>query len=194
MAEERQKTREELIQDWVAQEAARHRKERKSRRLPDDEVSLTINSLMDAMTIILVFLLINYSIDPLRVDHSDDLKLPASTSDINPEVTAAVTITAKEIVVNDKRVVEVKNGQVDKAYKGGEETSLQIQPLFEALNEEANNQKRIATLQGAKFSGLITIIAHDEIPYRLITEVLYTAGQAEFQKFKFAILKGGQRG
>jgi len=40
----------------------------------------------------------------------------------------------------------------------------------------------------------LTVIAHQETTYRLITEVLYTAGQAEFQKFKFTVLKGAQRG
>ena len=188
------KTKQEIIQEWVRLEAGRRRQDRKTRRLVDDVVTLTINSLMDAMTIILVFLLINYSVDPLRVDMSDDLKLPASTTDITPEQSASVAITRRGIVFNDKTIVPLKDGAVDKAYKQGDENSLQIQPLFEALNEEVNNQKQIAQLRGSKFAGLLTIVAHKEIPYRLLTEVMYTAGQAEFQKFKFAVIKGGQRG
>lgn len=191
---EEKKTREEVIAEWVAQQHELQRKERKARRLPEGEATVTINSLMDAMTIILVFLLMNYSVDPLRIDTSEDLKLPASTTEINPDPSAAVTITAKGIIVNDKLVVPVKQGTVDKVHKQGEENSLQIQPLFEALNEEASRQKNISQLAGGKFEAVLTVIAHDETPYRLLTEVLYTAGQAEFQKFKFAVLKGGQRG
>jgi hypothetical protein len=52
----------------------------------------------------------------------------------------------------------------------------------------------MARLRGSKFDGVLTIIAHNETMYRLLTEVLYTAGQAEFQKFKFAVIKGGRRG
>ncbi len=188
------RSREEIIEDWVHAQADEHRKERKKRRLPDATGTVTINSLMDAMTIILVFLLMNYSVDPLRVDSGEDLKLPESTSDINPEPSAAVTITARSIVVNDKAVVQVKDGTVDKSYKPGGEQDLNIQPLFEALNEEANRQKNMQQLAGGKFDGVLTVIAHDETPYRLLTEVLYTAGQAEFQKFKFAVMKGGRRG
>lgn len=189
-------SREEIISEWVAQQAQAHRQERKSRRLPEGEATVTINSLMDAMTIILVFLLMNYSIDPLRVDSSDDLKLPPSTTDINPEPSATVTITAKGIVVNDEMVATLNaDGEVDKTKKlGGDETALQIQPLFEALNEEASRQKEVSRLAGSRFDGLLTVIAHGETPYRLVTEVLYTAGQAEFSKYKFAVLKGGQRG
>lgn len=194
MSDDKNKTREELIADWVAQQHDAQKAERKKRRLPEGDATVTINSLMDAMTIILVFLLMNYSVDPLRIDMSDDLKLPASTTEINPQASAAVTITSKGIVVNDKLVVPVKQGTIDKVHKQGEETQLQIQPLFEALNEEATRQKNIAQLAGGKFEGVITVIAHNETPYRLLTEVLYTAGQAEFQKFKFAVLKGAQRG
>jgi biopolymer transport protein ExbD len=188
------RTREEIIADWVHDQAAEQRKQRKARRLPEAEATVTINSLMDAMTIILVFLLMNYSADPLRIDSSEDLKLPASTTEINPEPSAAVTVTGKGIVVNDKLVVAVKEGTVDKAHKAGDETSLNIQPLFDALNEEATRQKEMARLSGAKFEGVLTVIADENTPYRLVTEVLYTAGQAEFQKFKFAALKGAQRG
>ena len=188
------KSREEIIADWVHEQAQEQRKRRKARRLPDEIVGVTINSLMDAMTIILVFLLMNYSVDPLRVDSGEDLKLPPSTTEINPKASAACTISARGIIVNDQLVVPVKSGAVDKVHKQGEENSLQIQPLFEALNEEATRQKNMAQLAGGRFDGVLTVIAHDETPYRLLTEVLYTAGQAEFQKYKFAVIKGAQRG
>ena len=194
MSDDTRKSREEVINDWLARQHQAQRAERKARRLPDSEATVTINSLMDAMTIILVFLLMNYSVDPLRIDTSEDLKLPASTTDINPKASAAVTVTAKGILVNDKVVVAVKDGTVDKAFKGGDEASLQIQPLFDALTEAAQTQQDIAMRIGSKFEGVLTVIAHEETPYRLVTEVLYTAGQAEFQKFKFAALKGAQRG
>lgn len=188
-------TREEIISSWVQDHKQVLRKKRKKNGYVVEEASVTINSLMDAMTIILVFLLMNYSVDPLRIDQSDVLKLPFSTTEIAPAPSAAVTVTAKGIIVNDKVVVQVKDGSIEKMYKlGGEANSLQIQPLFEALNEEATRQKGMAQLTGRRFGAVLTIIAHQETPYRLLTEVLYTAGQAEFQKFKFAVTKGGQRG
>lgn len=193
MTEKRQQTREEVIDDWVASQKQMLRKQRKKRK-PADDVGVTINSLMDAMTIILIFLLMNYSVDPLRIDTADDLKLPASTTEIHPKASATVTVTKNGIIVNDKPVVQIKAGTVDKAYKQGDEASLNIQPLFEALNEEATRQKEMARLRGSKFDGVLTIIADNETEYRLLTEVLYTAGQAEFQKFKFAVIKGGRRG
>lgn len=188
------KSRDEVIADWVARQQKAYAKARKARRGGDEQAGVTITSLMDAMFIILVFLLMNYSIDPLRVDGSEDLKLPPSTTDINPAPSAALTVSAKGIVFNDKLIVPIKDGQIDKQYKAGEENALQIQPLFDELHAEAQRQKNVSQLTGGKFDGVLTVIAHQETPYRLITEVLYTAGQAEFQKFKFATVKGGARG
>lgn len=194
MSDEQQKSRDDLIAEWVANQHKAQAKARKARRGLDEAGGVTITSLMDAMFIILVFLLMNYSIDPLRVDGSEDLKLPPSTTDINPSPSAALTVTAKGIVFNDKLIVPIKDGQIDKQYKAGEENSLQIQLLFDELHAEAQRQKNVSQLTGGKFDGVLTVIAHQETPYRLLTEVLYTAGQAEFQKFKFATVKGGARG
>jgi biopolymer transport protein ExbD len=196
MVEKKEKTREEIISDWVTQEKKAQRAGRKSKRNLDEEVGVTINSLMDAMTIILVFLLMNYSIDPLRVDSSEDLKLPPSITDISPKASAAVTVTKKHLVVGDKEIVKLEaDGSVSKDDKEDlDEKKLKIEPLFRALTDEANRQKEMARLRGAKFDGVMTVIATETTNYRLLFEILYTAGQAEFSKFKFAVLKGGRRG
>ena len=83
MADTREKTREEIVADWVASEKARLRKQRKARK-PAEDVGVTINSLMDAMTIILIFLLMNYSVDPIKIEQGKDMKLPPSSTEITP--------------------------------------------------------------------------------------------------------------
>jgi len=37
---------------------------------------------------------------------------------------------------------------------------------------------------------MIVVIADQSTPYRLLSEVLYTAGQAEFGKYRLMVLKG----
>jgi hypothetical protein len=112
MVEKKEKTREEVIADYVADKHLAAKKNRKGRGLGDDDASVTINSLMDAMFIILVFLLMNYSIDPIKVDSGEDLIIPASTTEVNPSASPIVTITARSIIVDDATVVnfEQNNG------------------------------------------------------------------------------------
>lgn len=194
MAEKREKTRDEIIADWVQGEKAKARADRKKRRLDDSEATVTINSLMDAMTIILIFLLMNYSMDPLRVDSSKDLKLPISNTELLPKKTIALTISAKAIMLDGDHIVEVKDGSVGKMDKGGDENSMLIQPLLTALQTAAQNQKEIDARMNQKFEGMITFITHDDTPYSLLRDVMYTATNADFKKFKFAVSKGGRRG
>jgi biopolymer transport protein ExbD len=150
----------------------------------------TITSLMDALTIILCFLLKSVGSEPMNISQNDDLRLPKSTTSLNPESdTVAITVTAKSILVGDRHVVDVKEGAVDKSRKKGGENSFMITPLFDGLTEEANHQKQIAKISGADFEGMTAIVSDQNTPYRLLLEVMYTAGQAEFGKFKFAVVK-----
>ena len=107
-----------------------------------------------------------------------------------------MTVTKKHIVVGDKEIVKLEeSGFVSKDDKEDlDEKKLKIEPLFRALTDEVNRQKEMARLRGAKFDGVMTVIATETTNYRLLFEILYTAGQAEFSKFKFAVLKGGRRG
>ena len=150
----------------------------------------TITSLMDALTIILCFLLKSVGSEPLQVSQNDDLKLPKSTTLLNPGSDALpVTITAKAILVGSNHVVDVKAGSVDKSRKKGGENSFLIQPLFDKLKDEATNNKQLAKISGGEFEGLTAIVADKDTPARLLLEVMYTAGQAEYGKFKFAVVK-----
>ncbi len=172
-----------------ALELRKAKAEGRLKRRPEETGGITITSLMDAMTILLCFLLKSVGAEPISVTQSDDLTLPASNTELQPEDTVPITITARAILVNKEHVVDVVNGQVDKSRKKGGETSLLISPLFDALTEETTHQKSIAKMAGSKFKGVATLIANKDTPYRLLTEVMYTAGQAEFSNFKFAVVK-----
>src|SRR5688572_29625559 len=75
---------------------------KKKRKMRDEEPysGLGITSLMDALTIILVFLLKNFSNNPVQLKDSKDLKLPTSTAQEMPADTTAMTLTMKHILVD----------------------------------------------------------------------------------------------
>ncbi len=172
---------------WIQAQRARDAKRKKSR---DDEggSAVNINSLMDIMVIILVFLLKNYGDEPIKVV-GEDLKAPDSSTQLTPEDMTTITITQSSILVNSKKAVGVKDGSVDKSQKKGGETGLVITPVFDELTEATNRKKREMKLLGEKYEPVATIIADQSTPYRLLTEVMYTAGQAEISKYKFAVVK-----
>ncbi len=178
---------------WIKEQRAREAKRKKrAGREQDDAGSVNINSLMDIMVIILVFLLKSYGDEPIKVV-GEDLKAPTSATELNPEDMTTITISQKAILVNNTKAVDVKSGQVDKSLKKGGEASLYIQPLFDELTDATKRKKREMQLINQPYDPVATVIADQGTPYRLITEVMYTAGQAELSKFKFAVIRSERK-
>jgi len=179
-------------------ELARQRKERDFRRLrrktreaAGEVKELNITAMMDMMTIILVFLLKSYSASSLSVNLSEELKLPPSTTQVQPQDNINVTIYLREVAVNDKATVKVENGVIPASYKEeGKADSFYVGAVYDALKKEVDKQKYIAQYNvKAPFTGRVNVIADKRVPYRTLMEVLYTAGQAELGEYKFMVLK-----
>lgn len=180
----------EVLPDSYEADMRAKRKGHKGKREPENAV-LTMTSLMDILTIILVFLLKSYSTDPMVVSPSSDLTVPKSSAILDIQQSVAVTVTKAAILVDNNIVMMVKDNKVEASQKRGGEDGYFIIPLNKALVDAAEKVRRIASVNASvKFDGLCTIIMDAEIPYRLLTEVTYTAGQAEFSKFKFLVVAG----
>ncbi len=161
---------------------------RRKRKIPD--MPLIITSLMDAFTIILCFLLKTYGSDPVNITQSADLRLPGSHSKVPLSAATTIAITRNAILVDDRRVCDLRDGAIDPSNKRDGATGYFINPLFDALTEAAQNQKLIASRnQQIQFEGLALILGHKTTTFRTLTEVLYTAGQAEYSQFKFATVQ-----
>jgi biopolymer transport protein ExbD len=188
------------------------KKTRKTSRTTDDKGSLNINSLMDIMTIMLVFLLVSITSDPLSIQQNDFLTLANSTVDHDPDDSIPITVTKQKIIVDSDNVVKVdcaKAGQIcqgddykspgntysiGKSFKeDGSESSFMVEPLHKKLEEIVKQQKEEAKELGREFKPIATIICDHEIPYRIISEVVYTIGMAGLSDLRFAIIKGGKR-
>ena len=128
-------------EQWIQAQRARAAKRNKKVRRGDEPGAMNINSMMDIMVIILVFLLKSYGDEPIKVI-GEDLKAPDSATELTPEDMTTITLSQKSIMVNNKKAVDIKSGAVDKSQKKGGEASLYIQPLFDTLTEAINRKKR----------------------------------------------------
>jgi biopolymer transport protein ExbD len=159
------------------------------RRKGPEEAKLNITSLMDIMTIILVFLLKSYSTEDIQIAPSDDLRLPVSTSSKPPQLAVNTVISKVGIIVDGVKVVDVSGGVVGDEYKRG----TLIQPLFDTLKEKADEAKAIAEARASvDFTGRLLLQIDRDIPFALVREVMYTGGQAQFAEFKFVVYKGSE--
>jgi biopolymer transport protein ExbD len=158
---------------------------------PEDIGYLNITPMMDMMTILLVFFLKSFSVSVENISLNDDLMIPVSKAQVKPNQAVQVTLTKKQIIVEGDMVAAVNKGAVDSSVKNEGSSGYLINPLLNILQKHAVRLKKIEKMTGGRmpFKGEIVLIADQNLPYRLISEVLYTAGQAEYGKYRLLVLK-----
>jgi biopolymer transport protein ExbD len=170
---------------------------KKTRRMGGDD-ELNITSMMDMMTIILVFLLKSVGASEVEVRTSDQLKLPYSTNKAPPLLTVSVVVQKDSILVDGAEVASViseTNPNLSNvrtyAVPKDEKTGLSINRLFDELNDKKEVSKVLEskTKGQIKFEGKMVLQFDQNIPYSLIREVMFTAGKAEFFDFQFVLIQ-----
>jgi biopolymer transport protein ExbD len=156
---------------------------------PEDIKDLNITPMMDMMTIILVFLLKSFTSSATLVNLDQNLSLPPSQTRLAPKQAVPVTITKRVVLVEGDAVAPIVNGRIDPQLKRDGDNGYYITPLVEMLSKVARREKKIAEVTGQKFDGELTIIADKNTPYRLLTEILYSCGQAEYANYRLLVLK-----
>ena len=158
-----------------------------------EEQSLNIYPMMDMMTILLVFLIMQFASSAAEIVQSEELQIPTSTSQVEAAQSLAIVISSSQIVVEGKHVLSLRNGKVDPSQKQGGGTGWLITPLFNDLKKHRDRFKMIASRNAQRpFRGEVRIIADRRTPFRTLGEVVYSLGQAEFGSLRFIVLKSGQ--
>jgi biopolymer transport protein ExbD len=156
---------------------------------PDVVKDLNITPMMDMMTIILVFLLKTFSSSTSTITFDQNLQVPKSITQLKPKEAVSVTITKKIVLVEGDAIAPINNGKVDPAVKRDGENGYYITPLVDVLEKHARKEKKVAELTGQKFEAQLMIVADQTTPYRLLTEVLYSCGQAGYANYRLLVLK-----
>jgi len=154
--------------------------------------ALQLTAMVDMFTILIVFLLKSYDTSTLEVKNVDNLVLPASISAEAPEEALLMLVSQKGIFVGDKKVANIVDGKVDKAFISKNDEDY-IKPLFEELNIEAKKIEAIAKRNPAvKFEGQIFMQADKKLSYAILKKVLYTATMAGYGDLRLATLDGSK--
>lgn len=172
-------------------------KRKKSRRM-GAEGGLTITSMMDMMTIILCFLLKSYQTTDVTIESSPDLVIPSSTALAPVKKSVQLSVSQSEIRVDNEAVMRLErapddSGNMVSKVADSDKKGQLISDLYEKLLEKAETAKdqaqNLETIDGMGFKGQIMLQCDRSLPFSLIREVMYTAGQAQFGEFKFVVVK-----
>jgi biopolymer transport protein ExbD len=153
---------------------------------------LNITPMMDMMTILLVFLLKLFAVQATAASMSEGLVLPKSTIETQRPLAVNITVSQNAVLVEGDAVTAVRAGSVDPSVKRDGANGYYITPLVDVLNKHANRLKKIGAMGGSQFDGTAMVMVDKNTPYRLLAEVLYSAGQAEFKNYHLVVIRNNQ--
>lgn len=153
--------------------------------------NINLYPILDVFSILIVFLLMNYSTQGQSIDSSANLELPKSEVQLSLDEAAAVSITKTEIVIQGQVEIPLDaNGDVPARFidQGA------IRPAYEEFVKLANsmqtlkNRDQALELTDADVRSL-TLESDKTTSFRVIKRIMRSAQQAEFTSWKLALDK-----
>ena len=156
----------------------------------EDSLELNVMPMLDIFSIMVVFLLMSYSTDPVNHDLEQNLELPDSSTLASLDEIPAIVVTKSEILINDKKIINITNGDVSeqdlKQGQGG------IYQVFNELQKLAKVNRKVIVRGGEekeKKPGQITLEMDKSHNFKLLKRIMLSGQQAEFITFKFMVAR-----
>lgn len=165
----------------------------------------SLTSLIDIMTVLLVFLLKTFATSPIEVTNPS-VHLPISTSRENVKDLVIVMVTGAErwevgpngqrtilpevptLVVDDDVILHLE--QDFSVPAGSLEGQFIIQPLLQSMLQERRLQGMTADItEKGDFTGEVVLVVDRKVPYITLSQLMVTLAKAGYGDFKFAIVK-----
>ncbi len=155
-----------------------------------ETLNLNIMPLLDIFSILILFLLMSFSSDPISHDVNPGIELPDSKTLQALDEVPSIIVTKTAILVGDrqKKVVSIINGDVPERFR----FQGAIQPLYEELEKLAEATKRFAKVKAADKKvtpGTVTIEMDQKHRFKLLKRIMLTAQQADFVSFKLMVAR-----
>ncbi len=154
---------------------------RKPKRRQQEEAGLSLTSMMDMMTIILLFLIQQFNTEGNLATQSEDLTLPEALATSKANQALNIAITHDHILVDNRVVATVAEVQAAKGYD--------VPQLHAVLDNRAT---RLMKLNEKLFTGEVLIQGDKTTPYSVLTKVIYTAGASGYNKIRLLTVKKGE--
>lgn len=144
---------------------------RRGRRRVEADAGISVTSMMDMFTILLIYLL--YFFDPTD-DSSKGLQL--ATSDAKDEQPAALqlTVAMEGVSFNQKDLVAFENGHFH--------TEEELTPIYEALKQAHDT--------AASDTDPLVVRCDKRVVYDVLEAVLGEASRAGYRDFRFVVMSG----
>jgi len=156
-------------------------KQAKARGKRQQFAGLMLTSMVDMFTLLVIFLLSNFSASGDLLLTAKDISLPKAVSTTELERAIVVAISKATVSVEGEKVGDSADIMKDE------------DPRIPEMTDKLIERKRVVTqLMGAdKFKGNIIIQADGDVDFRLVKKVMYSATEAGYGSFQYAVTSAG---
>jgi biopolymer transport protein ExbD len=178
---------------------------RRGRRKINKGFELQLTSMMDALVIIVVFIIKSYNVSENNFTTPAGLVLPISASQETPNDSVQVLITPEALTVENERVLDFLQTAADAGskeagydFKGSDldEGGKRIVPLYDALMKARQKTELLLAKSKARvegkpleFEGILAVQADKRVKYDTLRKLMYTAAAAGYKVFRFIATK-----
>jgi len=148
-----------------------------------DSIALNIMPMLDVFSILILFLLMNFSSDPMTHDVDKGVELPESIILESMDEVPTITISRTELLINEKLIAPITNGKVPpnlKAQGGIEPLYIELEKMFEANHRFSKDDTK---------SDVLTLEVDKDHKFDILKRVMLSAQQAGFIRFKLMVSK-----
>lgn len=141
-----------------------------------------LTSLIDVMTILLIYLLQSFSAEGEIVTVSKELMLPESSAQKKPDLRVVIMVNNRYILAENEHVASV-----DQVLSSDD---LLIEELHQWLGDRRALTEKIEKYSTkTKFTGEVMIQGDRRIRFRLLKKIMFTCGQQGYNNFSLAVRK-----
>ena len=144
---------------------------------------LMITSMMDMFTIILIFLLFQFSEKPETIHMMQDLDLPKSTAKMEHTETIKLVLTKNGLHIDDELIAKVEKGRI----RGLDPKNLKKSLLFQRLESKFGETSKEADERQPV--NHVLFLCDKNHSFKTINSIIKTAAIAGYPNFQFAVLK-----
>lgn len=159
----------------------RTRSDRRRRSGHGPQGGLRLTSMMDILTVLLLFLLKSFVVDGEAQVPPPGIELPKSTAAAAPEASLVIGIGDDALLVNAEKVASLAEV---KASPG-----MVIGALDARLGAVREQMAEIERAGGSSTQRIVTIQGDREIEFEVLEKVMYTLQQNGFEHIALAVLK-----
>src|SRR5690606_11645242 len=145
-----------------------------------------LTSLMDVVSILVIYLLKSYASDPIVINPTAGQKIPMSTADAPIQDGIPIFVTTRGITYDNKKIVTMTaDGDIDPS----QVQNHLIGPLYDQLAEDVDKAKQMAERTGRDWSARVILVGDQDLKFSVLVDVMYTTGRAEFAEYSFCVIK-----